>query len=124
MQRVITAVVLVPLVLLAVFKAPIWLYALLVAVLAMLCTGEYLDIAAAHHLKPLRTLTYLAVLAVLGDYYLSVIIRGRHPLNVTGWQMLRDPFVQYELFLVLVSATPFILLAVAMRSDDLRQALP
>ena len=124
MQRVITAVVLVPLVLLAVFKAPIWLYALLVAMLAMLCTGEYLDIAAAHHLKPLRTLTYLAVLAVLGDYYLSVIIRGRHPLNVTGWQMLRDPFVQYELLLVLVSATPFILLAAAMRSDDLRQALP
>ena len=124
MQRVITAIVLIPLVLLAVFKAPIWLYALILAILAFLCTREYLDIAAAHNLKPMRTLTYVGVIAVLGDYYLSIAIRGLRPSNLSGWQVLRDPIYQYEILLLLVSLAPFILLVVAMTTEDLRQALP
>ncbi len=124
MQRVITAIVLIPLVLLAVFKAPFWLYALIVVMLAMVCTSEYLGIAAAHELKPARMLTYLAVLAVLGDYYLSIVIRTARPLNVSGWERLRDPFFQYGALLLLVSATPFVFLVVAMRTENLRQALP
>lgn len=124
MQRVITAIILVPLVLLAVFKAPIWLYALIIALLALLCTHEYLNIAEAHNLKPLRMLTYIAVAAVIGDYYLSIVIRGLRPSNVTGWQMLRDPVHQYAILLVLVSAIPFVLLVAAMKTEDLRQALP
>ena len=124
MQRVITAVVLVPLVLLAVFKAPLWLYAMLIAALALLCTGEYLDITAAHDLRPLRALTYLSVLAVIGDYYLSIVIRGGSHLRLSGWQMLRDPIFQYEILLVLVSLSPFVLLVAAMRIENLRQALP
>lgn len=124
MQRVITAVVLVPLVLLAVFKAPFWLYALIIVMLAMVCTSEYLGIAAAHELKPARVLTYLAVLAVLGDYYLSIVIRAARPLNVSGWEKLRDPFFQYGTLFLLVSATPFVFLVVAMRTENLRQALP
>jgi phosphatidate cytidylyltransferase len=124
MQRVITAVVLVPLVLLAVFKAPLWLFAIIIAILALLCTDEYLNIAAAHDLKPLRVLTYLSVLTVLGDYYLSIVIRGGSHLRPSGWQMLRDPIFQYEILLVLVSITPFVLLVAAMRTENLRQALP
>jgi len=124
MQRVLTAIILIPLVVLAVFKAPFWLYALIIALVALLCADEYLDIAAAHNLKPLRTLTYVAVLAVLGDYYLSIAIRGLRPLGLAGWEMLRDPFVQYEILLVLVSLTPFVLLVAAMKTEDLRQALP
>ena len=65
MQRVITAIVLIPLVLLAVLKAPIWLYAIILAILAIQCTSEYLNIATAHNLKPLRTLAYLGVLAII-----------------------------------------------------------
>src|SRR5215468_7099640 len=102
MQRVLTAVVLAPLVVLAVFKAPFWLYAAIVAVLALQCANEYLSIAATHNLKPLRMLTYIAILAVLGEYYLSVAIRGLRPPESAGWQMLRNPFVQYEILLVLV----------------------
>jgi phosphatidate cytidylyltransferase len=124
MQRVLTAIVLIPLVVLAVFKAPLWLYALIIAIVALACTDEYLGIAAAHNLKPLRSLTYVAVLAVLGDYYLSIAIRGLRPTGAAGWQMLRDPFVQYEILLVLVSLMPFVMLACAMKTEDLRQALP
>ena len=124
MQRVLTAVVLIPLVALAVFKAPFWLYAVIITVLALICASEYLTIAAAHNLKPLRTLTYIALLAVLGEYYLSVAIRGLRPTESSGWQMLRNPFVQYEILLVLVSLSPFVLLAAALRTEDLSQALP
>src|SRR5437868_1551968 len=124
MQRVLTAIILIPIVLLAVFKAPIWLYALILVLLALLCTREYLNIAAAHNLKPLRLLTYLSVAAVLADYYLSIMIRALRPSNATGWQMLRDPIFQYEVLLVLVSAVPFVLLVAAMKTEDLRQALP
>lgn len=124
MQRVLTAVILIPFVVLAVFKAPFWLYTVIIAVLALLCASEYLSIAAAHNLKPMRTLTYLALLAVLGEYYLSVVIRGLRPTESSGWQMLRNPFFQYEILLILVSLTPFILLVAALRTEDLRQALP
>src|SRR3954469_13957808 len=124
MQRVLTAIILVPITVLAVFKTPLWLYALIIALLAVLCTDEYIRIVASHSLKPLRTLAYVFVLAVLGDYYLSIAIRGLRPTGAAGWQMLRNPFVQYELLLVLVSAAPFVMLVAAMKTEDLRQALP
>lgn len=59
MKRVLTAVVLVPLVLLAVFRAPIWLFGLLVAAVIVLALHEYLAIATAADMKPVRWLTYL-----------------------------------------------------------------
>jgi phosphatidate cytidylyltransferase len=124
MQRVLTAVVLGPLVILAVFKAPLWLYALILAAIALACASEYLNIAKAHNLQPLRALTYISILAVLGDYYLSILVRGLRGTNATGWQILRDPIYQYEVLLVLVSAVPFIMLVAAMLTEDLRQALP
>ena len=124
MQRVLTAIALIPLTILAVFKAPLWLYALIIAVVAVVCADEYLNIVASHNLKPQRTLAYVFVLAVLGDYYLSIAIRGLRPAGTAGWQTLRDPFAQYELLLVLVSAAPFVMLVAAMKTEELRQALP
>jgi phosphatidate cytidylyltransferase len=58
MKRVLTAVVLAPLVLLAVFRAPLWLFALLVAAVIVLALHEYLHIAEAAGLKPFKWLTY------------------------------------------------------------------
>jgi phosphatidate cytidylyltransferase len=58
MKRVLTAVALIPLVLLAVFRAPLWLFALLVAAFIVLTLHEYLGIAEAAGLKPFRRLTY------------------------------------------------------------------
>ena len=124
MQRVLTAVVLVPLVLLAVFKAPLWLFALIIAALAALCTSEYLALAAAHDLMPCRGLTYISVLAVIGDYYLSIIIRRMRPLSLPGWQQIRDPFFQYGVLLVFMSLAPFVFLVCSMRTEDFRKALP
>lgn len=62
MKRVLTAVVLIPLVLLAVFRAPLWLFALLVAAIVVLALHEYLGIAEAAGMRPFRRLMYAASL--------------------------------------------------------------
>src|SRR5262249_3302410 len=66
MTRVLTAVVLIPLVLLAVCRAPLWLFALLVAAIIILALHEYLAIAQAAGIKPFKWLTYaVSVLPLL-----------------------------------------------------------
>ncbi|HEX7287136.1 MAG TPA: phosphatidate cytidylyltransferase [Candidatus Angelobacter sp.] len=62
MKRILTAVVLIPLVLLAVFKAPLWLFALVVAGIIILALHEYLNIAETAGLKPFHWLTYILAL--------------------------------------------------------------
>jgi len=62
MKRVLTAVVLVPFVLLLVFRAPLWLFALAVAGIIVLALHEYLAISEAAGLKPFRWLTYTMAL--------------------------------------------------------------
>ncbi|HJX85609.1 MAG TPA: phosphatidate cytidylyltransferase [Candidatus Angelobacter sp.] len=59
MKRVLTAVVLIPLVLLAVFRAPLWLFAVLVGAIIVLALREYLSIAEAAGLKPFKWLTFI-----------------------------------------------------------------
>src|SRR5262249_40718114 len=61
MQRVLTAVVLVPLVLLAVFRAPLWLFALIVLIVGVLATLEFLRLAEHGGVVPFRRLTLIMV---------------------------------------------------------------
>src|SRR5580765_299167 len=66
MKRVLTAVALIPVVLLLVFKAPLWLYALVVAAIIVLALHEYLGIAEAAGIKTFRWPTYiLATLPII-----------------------------------------------------------
>ena len=67
MSRVLTAVVLIPLVIVALFKAPLWLFTLLVLGVALLAAREYLDIATATGFKPFRALGYLFLDNDLGE---------------------------------------------------------
>ena len=62
MKRVLTAVVLIPVVLLLVFRAPLWLFALAVAGIIIVALHEYLNIAEAAGIKPFRRLTYISAL--------------------------------------------------------------
>ncbi|HWS16389.1 MAG TPA: phosphatidate cytidylyltransferase [Candidatus Elarobacter sp.] len=59
MKRVLTAAALVPVVLLIVFKAPMWLFALAVAAIALLTMHEYLGIIEAGGVEPVRSLAYM-----------------------------------------------------------------
>jgi phosphatidate cytidylyltransferase len=62
MKRVLTAVVLIPVVLLLVFRAPLWLFALAVAGIIIVALHEYLNIAEVAGIKPFRRLTYISAL--------------------------------------------------------------
>jgi phosphatidate cytidylyltransferase len=61
-KRVLTAVILIPLVVLALFRAPLWLFTLLVLGVALLAAKEYFDIAEKTGHKPARFLGYLFLL--------------------------------------------------------------
>jgi phosphatidate cytidylyltransferase len=86
MKRVLTAVVLVPLVLLAVFRAPLWLFALLVAAIIVLALHEYLGIAEAAGLKPFKWPAY--ILSVL-----PFILQW-----ISGWHERQYNKVAFSLF--------------------------
>lgn len=67
MKRVLTAVILIPVVLLVVFKAPLWLFSLAVAGIALLAIHEYLDIMRGYGAEPLRLAAYLmSIIVVMG----------------------------------------------------------
>ena len=71
MKRVLTAVVLIPLVLLAVFKAPLWLFALLVALAAVAVIYEYLDIIKGYGIQPVGWALYATSMAVIAGLAMS-----------------------------------------------------
>jgi len=72
MKRVLTALVLIPVVLAIVFKAPLWLFAAILAAIVLLAQHEYLNIVAACDIQPVRRLTYLvSVLVIVGLLFLS-----------------------------------------------------
>ncbi len=54
MKRVLTAVILIPIVVLALFRSPLWLFALLVLGVALLAAREYFDIAEKTGFRPMR----------------------------------------------------------------------
>lgn len=108
MKRVATAAVLIPLVLLAVFRAPAWLFLVIVLVVALLGVREFLKIAEAHGFEPSRVATF--VVAALG--FLA--------FRDLGWLAPAYPLVVAAL---LIFAGP-LFLAVATRAADLSKSLP
>jgi len=93
MKRVLTAVALIPLVLLAVFRAPLWLFALLVAAIIVLALHEYLGIAEAAGIKPFKWLTYAVSV-------LPLVIFCSHWLIERAFEVRRyaDFHVEYAFF--------------------------
>jgi phosphatidate cytidylyltransferase len=84
MKRVLTALVLIPVVLLIVFKAPLWLFALVVAALIALALHEYLAIVEAAGIKPFRRQTYaLSFVPIVWSLY--VIWETSHRTGRQYW---------------------------------------
>src|SRR6185312_6447496 len=77
MKRVLTAVALIPVVLLLVFKAPLWLFALVVAAIIVLALHEYLGIVKTAGIKPFGWLTYVVSLFPIGCFLYSFFYASR-----------------------------------------------
>jgi len=114
LKRVLTAIVLIPLVLLLVLRAPLAVLALVAGAVALLAVREFLALARAYGIQPLDVCTYIFV----GLFFLLMAFGpgGPRPLLNTG------------VFLYAVGSAaalaPFLFLSLAMRRSDLRGAFP
>ncbi len=73
MKRILTALILIPLVLLLVFLGPKWqwLFTLLVTLVAALAGWEYMDLSELGGAKPPRVAVLLAILALFAGKFIS-----------------------------------------------------
>jgi phosphatidate cytidylyltransferase len=114
-KRVLTAAVLIPLVLLAVFKAPLWLFALVIALVALLTVHEYLDMVAAYGMEPLPWMTYSMAVLVVGGVFIS---NDLHLLGYFTWSTWLFRCWTVLLLLSMAFGIPMVF------RQDLRMALP
>jgi phosphatidate cytidylyltransferase len=113
MKRLLTAVVLIPLVLLLVFRAPVELLALVVAAVALLTVHEFIEIIRAYNVTPMRWPTYVAV-ALL--FVFVAWMGSPKPTMGTGAVLLA--------ITAAAALAPFVFLAIGMRRADLASAYP
>jgi len=112
--RIATALVLIPLVLLLVLKAPSYLLVIVSAAVALLAIAEFLKLVTHYGVQPLSNLTY----AFVGVFFIFVIVAssGRTPL-------LETTAVIYGTALAAALA-PFVFLTAAMRRATLDTGYP
>ena len=113
-KRIATAVVLIPLVLLLVLKAPTYLLVVVAGAVALLAIAEFLKLTTHYEVQPLSQLTY----AFVALFFVFVIIAST---NATP--LMEATAVLYGIALAAALA-PFIFLTAAMRRADLRTGYP
>jgi len=113
LKRVLTAVVLIPIVLVLVLRAPIPMVALVAALVALLAVEELLKLAEAYNIRPFRWPTYLFV----GMLFLLLALEPAHqPLLATAIFLYTVGFAS--------ALAPFVFLTVGTRRTDLRTGFP
>lgn len=114
MKRVITALVLVPVVLGLLLAAPHWLFAVAVGVAALLAADEFLLLAKGYGLKPFRITTLLFIAVYFAGIALSFAAKDL--------QWTSSPFENSDVFInsFLVPAFPLFLMVLAMSAENLR----
>ncbi len=126
MKRVVTAVILVPLVVLALFKAPLWLFTLLVFGVAALAAHEYFGIVIAQGFRPFRVIGYFALALTFAIFYLISQLMSSIP-NDGGGVGVDAGIMGMAFFWGLPLITllfPLIFLLASLRREPLSQALP
>jgi len=113
-KRVATAVVLIPLVLLLVLKAPLYVLALVAGAVALLAIAEFLKLVTHYGVQPLGRATYAFV--ALFFVFVIVVSTNRTPLVETA-------AILYGLAAAAALA-PFVFLTVGMRQADLARGYP
>ena len=122
MKRVITAVILIPIVVIALFKAPLWLFALLVFGVAVLAAHEYLGIAKAQGFQPMGAASYFFLAVSFGLFYIIGSL-----LTTMSFDKALGGFVAMFFFAGLPAITllsPLVFLLIGLSRNPLSQALP
>ena len=121
MKRVLTAVILIPIVVLALFKAPLWLFALLVLGVALLAAREYFHIAEKTGNRPMRGLGYFFIASVFVALYGAVFAAGTQYGSYFSYGGFTLIFTQAVTFLLLSS--PLAFLAMSLRRQSLSHSI-
>lgn len=113
LKRVLTAVVLIPIVLLIVLRAPVPVLVFVAGVIALLAIRELFQLAEPYGIRPLRRPTYIYVTVF---FVVSALTVAQTPLLSTAGFAL----------VALAGATlaPFIFLAITMRRPELASPFP
>ena len=113
-KRIATAVVLIPLVLLLVLKAPLYVLAMVAGAIALLAIAEFLKLVTHYTVQPMTLATYAFV--ALFFVFVIVFSTNRTPLVETT-------AILYGIALAAALA-PFVFLTVAMRRTGLASGYP
>jgi phosphatidate cytidylyltransferase len=114
LKRIATAVVLIPIVVVLILRAPVSVLAVVVGAVALLTIHEFLKLTESYGVRPLRILTY--TFAAIFFLLLSLNVGNETPLLSTAI------FVYCVGFAAAIA--PFIFLTRAMRSEDLSSGYP
>ena len=114
LKRIATAVVLIPIVLVLILRAPIPVLAIVAGVIALLTIHEFLKLTESYGVRPLRTLTYIFVAIFFA--LLAFNVGNEKPLLSTA------VFVYCLGFAAAIA--PFIFLTRAMRDEPLSTGYP
>ena len=113
LKRIATAVVLIPIVMLLVLRAPVPVLAVVAAAVAMITVQEFLKLTEGYGVQPMRLPTYIFV----GLLFLLLAITAAETPQVSA--------LKFVLGVAFASAiAPFIFLTIAMRRTQLSGAYP
>jgi len=114
LKRIATAVVLIPIVLALILRAPVPVLAVVAGIVALLTIHEFLKLTESYGVKPMGWQTHL--FAGLFFVWLAISAGGEAPLLGTGKFLVTLGF--------LAALVPFIFLTRAMRNEDLSTGYP
>ncbi len=114
LKRIITAVVLIPIVLVLILWAPVPLLAVVTAAIALLTIHEFLRLTESYGVQPVRTPTYI----FCGLFFLLLAINAGN----------QKPLLSTAIFVYTLgfaaAIVPFIFLTIAMRREKLSSGYP
>jgi phosphatidate cytidylyltransferase len=114
LKRIATAVVLIPIVLVLILRAPVSVLAVFAGVVALLTIHEFLKLTESYGVRPLRALTYI----FSGIFFLLLA------LNFGNGKPLLSTAVFFYCLGFAAAIAPFIFLTRAMRNEDLSSGYP
>jgi phosphatidate cytidylyltransferase len=114
LKRIATAVVLIPIVVLLVLRAPVPLLAAVAALVALLTVHEFLKLTESYKVQPVRLPTYIFV----GLFFLLLAVNSGHekPLLSTAIFVYALGFAS--------AVAPFLFLTITMRRAELSSGYP
>jgi phosphatidate cytidylyltransferase len=114
LKRIATAVILIPIVLILILWAPIWVLAVVAALVALLAIREFLKLSEHYSVRPFLRPTY--IYTALYFLFIALASAADKPLLSTAGFIYGTAFA--------AASAPFLFLTLGMTRASLREALP